>query len=106
MPAAVYPLIVGQESGDQGQLNGGIVGLLTPRWQGIAFLPLVVESLGGWDERAVHQVKKLASALARTSVEDEGDTWRNLAGEGECSSAVWQDPILPQCIPRGWNSLT
>ena len=44
--------------------------------QGIAFLPLVVESLGGWDERAVHQVKKLASALARNSGEDEGDTWR------------------------------
>ena len=44
--------------------------------QGIAFLPLVVESLGGWDERAVHQVKKLTSALARNSGEDEGDTWR------------------------------
>ena len=44
--------------------------------QGIAFLPLVVESLGGWDERAVHQVKKLSSALARNSGEDEGDTWR------------------------------
>ena len=35
--------------------------------QGIAFLPLVVESLGGWDERAVQQVKKLTSALARNS---------------------------------------
>ena len=44
--------------------------------QGIAFLPLVVESLGGWDERAVQQVKKLTSALARNSGEDEGDTWR------------------------------
>ena len=44
--------------------------------QGIAFLPLVVESLGGWDERAVHQVKKLSSALARNSGEEEGDTWR------------------------------
>merc|ERR1712192_292527 len=44
--------------------------------QGIAFLPLVVESLGGWDERAVRELKKIASALARSTGEDEGETWR------------------------------
>ena len=44
--------------------------------QGIAFLPLVVESLGGWDERAVREVKKIASALARSTGEEEGETWR------------------------------
>ena len=36
----------------------------------------MVESLGGWDERAVGEVKKLASALARNLGEDEGETWR------------------------------
>ena len=44
--------------------------------QGITFLPIMVESLGGWDERAVGEVKKLASALARNLGEDEGETWR------------------------------
>ena len=44
--------------------------------QGITFLPIVVESLGGWDERAVGEVKKLASALARNLGENEGETWR------------------------------
>ena len=46
--------------------------------QGIAFLPLVVESLGGWDDSAVREMKKIASALARSSGEDEGETWRKM----------------------------
>ena len=44
--------------------------------QGIAFLPIVVESLGGWDERSVGELKKLSTALARNLGEDEGETWR------------------------------
>ena len=35
------------------------------RKQGIAFLPLAVESLGGWHVDAVKEVKKITSALAR-----------------------------------------
>ena len=36
------------------------------------------ESLGGWEERAIKELKKLTMALARHSGEDEGDTWRRL----------------------------
>ena len=46
--------------------------------EGITFIPLVFESLGGWEDRAVKELKKLASALARHSGEDEADTWRKL----------------------------
>ena len=46
--------------------------------EGIAFIPLVFQSLGGWEERAIKELKKLASALARHSGEDEADTWRRL----------------------------
>ena len=46
--------------------------------EGITFIPLVFESLGGWDDRAIKELKKLASALARHSGEDEADTWRKL----------------------------
>ena len=39
--------------------------------QGIVFLPLAVESLGAWHPLAVKEVKKLASAKARHSGDDE-----------------------------------
>ena len=41
------------------------------RQQGIAFVPLAMESLGGWHEVAIAQVKKLASSLARHTGQDE-----------------------------------
>ena len=41
------------------------------RRQGIAFLPLAVESLGGWHRGAEQEVKKLAAALARHTGQDE-----------------------------------
>lgn len=48
------------------------------RREGIVFLPLAVESLGGWHPAAVRQVDKLAAALARHSGEDERVTARHL----------------------------
>ena len=41
------------------------------RQQGIAFVPLAMESLGGWHEVTVAQVKKLASSLSRQTGQDE-----------------------------------
>ena len=41
--------------------------------QGIAFLPLVVESMGGWHATAERQVKKLGSCLARHTAQSEGE---------------------------------
>jgi hypothetical protein len=48
------------------------------RAEGIEFLPLAAESLGGWHPVAVHQVDKLAAALARHSGEDERVATRHL----------------------------
>ena len=41
------------------------------RRQGIKFIPLAVESLGGWHELAVGEIRKLAAALARQSGQEE-----------------------------------
>ena len=46
--------------------------------QGIMFIPLVFESLGGWDQQAIQELKKLSSALSRHSGEEESDTWRKI----------------------------
>ena len=43
------------------------------RQQGIAFLPLVAESLGGWHPKAEAEIKKLGAALARHTGQDEGE---------------------------------
>ena len=43
--------------------------------QGIAFLPLVAESLGGWHQCAEREVKKLGSALARHTGQLESEDW-------------------------------
>ena len=44
------------------------------RRQGIAFVPLVVETLGGWHPIAEAQIKKLGSALALHTGQQEGET--------------------------------
>ena len=46
--------------------------------QGIVFIPLAVESLGAWHKAAIVEVKKLGSALARHTGEDESTTIRHL----------------------------
>ena len=44
------------------------------RGQGIAFIPIVAESLGGLHGIAVREIKKIGAALARHTGEDEGQT--------------------------------
>ena len=46
--------------------------------QGIVFLPLAVESLGAWHKSAITEVKKLGSALARHTGEEEATTIKHL----------------------------
>ena len=41
------------------------------RRQGIVFTPLALESLGGWHEVAVQELKMLGSALARQTGQEE-----------------------------------
>ena len=50
------------------------------RAQGIAFLPIVAESLGGWHNVAEREVKKLGAALARHTGQDEGEAISHLWG--------------------------
>jgi hypothetical protein len=44
----------------------------------ISFIPLPVETLGGWHPKAVLQIKKLARAQARTTGKDEDEAIRRL----------------------------
>ena len=46
--------------------------------QGIVFLPLAVESLGAWHKSAILEIKKLGTALARHTGEEEITTTRHL----------------------------
>ena len=48
------------------------------RRAGMAFIPLVVETLGGWGEQADMQIKKLGAALARHIGQDESEKTRHL----------------------------
>ena len=48
------------------------------RRQGIAFLPLVAESFGGWHSCAQREVKKLGAALARHTGQEEGEATAHL----------------------------
>ena len=50
------------------------------RRQGIAFLPLAVESFGGWHSAAVGEVKKLGAALALQTGREEGEVVGHLWG--------------------------
>ena len=43
------------------------------------FIPLVVKTLGGWEEQAVSQIKRIGAALARqTGHQDEAEKQRQL----------------------------
>lgn len=50
------------------------------RAQGIAFLPMVAESLGGWHSAAEREVRKLGAALARHTGQEEGEAISHLWG--------------------------
>ena len=62
------------------------------RREGIAFLPLVVESLGGWHSAAEAEVKKLGAALARQNGQEEGEVLRH--APSPCSGR------LPLSVPH------
>ena len=44
------------------------------RRQGLAFIPLAVESLGAWHDVAVAEVRKLGAAIGRHSGKDENES--------------------------------
>ena len=48
------------------------------RREGLVFVPMPWETLGGWHAETVEQIKKLASAQARQSGEDRSEAIRHL----------------------------
>ena len=46
--------------------------------QGIAFIPMAAESLGGWHKVALEQLRKMGSALAKHTGQEEGETISHL----------------------------
>jgi hypothetical protein len=48
------------------------------RREGMIFVPMPMETLGGWHEQTVLQVKKLASAQARQTGEEQSEATRHL----------------------------
>ena len=48
------------------------------RQQGIMFIPVAAETLGGLHEVAVDQVKQLGAALSRQTGQEEGEATRHL----------------------------
>ena len=50
------------------------------RREGIDFVPLAVESFGGWHQVATREVEKMGRALARHTGEEEGEAVRHLWG--------------------------
>ena len=49
--------------------------------QGVTFLPMVVESFGGWHEASVREVERLGAALARQTGQEEEEAVRHLWGK-------------------------
>ena len=64
------------------------------RQEGIAFIPMAADTLGGWHTAAVEQVKKLGSALARQRGEDEQLEVRFLFSSRRETLAFWSTAPL------------
>ena len=54
--------------------------------QGVAFLPLAFESLGGWHSTAEKEVSKIAQAMARQTGREESECTSHMPGQGSPSS--------------------
>ena len=78
------------------------------RAQGIAFLPMVAESFGGWHNVAEREVKKLGAALARHTGQEEGEAISHLWGRlgillqrGNAAILANRVPALPGAVIDG-----
>ena len=78
------------------------------RRQGIAFLPIVAETFGGWHPEAGREVKKLGAALARHTGQEEGEAvshiWSRmgiLLQRGNAAILGNRIPALPGALSDG-----
>ena len=72
------------------------------RLAGMVFLPLPMETLGGWHDQTVSLVKRLGSALARQTGQDESEAIRHLSqrlavllSKGNASLLLNRVPTFP-----------
>ena len=72
------------------------------RLAGMVFLPLPMETLGGWHDQTVSLVKRLGSALARQTGQDESEAIRHLSqrlavllAKGNASLLLNRVPTFP-----------
>ena len=49
--------------------------------EGISFIPMVVETLGSWEEGAAQVIKRLGQALARSTCQEDAEVVRHLFGK-------------------------
>ena len=77
MPGAANTAGFALDHAHKGKLDGAEEAC---RRQGLAFLPLVAETFGGWHPSAQTEVKKLGSALARHTGQDEAEAVSHLWG--------------------------
>ena len=69
------------------------------REQGIAFIPIVAESLGGWHRVALEQLQKLGSVLARHTGQDEGQMVDHLVKRVSFILQNGLASMLLNCVP-------
>ena len=74
------------------------------------FIPLPVETLGGWHEVAVDQIKKVGRALARQTGKDESEYVRHLFQrlcvllvKGNAALFLNRVPVFPEAEIDGQN---
>ena len=70
------------------------------RQEGIQFLPVVVETLGGWHIGAENQVKKLAAAKARHSGQEEEEALRHAFTRLSILLMKGNAAINSNCVPN------
>ena len=68
----------------------------------MVFIPLVVETLGGWEENAEAQIKRLGAALARQTGQEEAEKIRHVfqslsvrLAKGNAALFLNRTPSLP-----------
>ena len=78
------------------------------RQQGLAFVPLAMEALGGLHKVTVAQVKMLAAALARQTGQEEGEAQRQGYLSVSCAGMLpcWSAGVLMVTTQQGkWMEL-
>ena len=70
------------------------------RRQGIVFVPLACESLGGWHEVADREVRKLGAALARNTGQEEQEATRHLFQRLSVSVMKGNAALLNNRVPN------